>query len=75
VSKKKSSRVVNSTAKTSRKKAGKRGAAGSYDNWKVLDLPRRAKQVGITGRAAMTKKQLIKALRASGGCAAEPDAG
>jgi Rho termination factor, N-terminal domain len=31
----------------------------------VPDLQRRAKQVGISGRSAMTKKQLIKALRAS----------
>jgi len=49
-----------------RRKGGKRGgAAGSYDDWKVPDLRRRAKQVGITGRSTMTKKQLIKALRAA----------
>lgn len=66
VSPKKSARVVNSTATASRKKGGKRGgAAGSYDDWKVPELRRRAKQVGITGRSTMTKKQLIKALRAS----------
>jgi hypothetical protein len=73
VSRKISKRVANSTdhavgsaTKASHKKAGKRGgAAGSYDNWKVPDLRRRANQVGITGRSEMTKKQLIKALRAS----------
>lgn len=65
-SKKTSARVANSTATASRKKAGKRGgAAGSYDNWKVPELRRRAKQLGITGRSTMTKKQLIKALRAT----------
>jgi hypothetical protein len=59
-------RIANSAAKVSRKKAAKRGgAARSYDDWKVPDLRRRAKQVGIAGRSAMTKKQLIKALRAS----------
>lgn len=73
LSKKLSARVANSAApdaeassKASRKKAAKRGgAAGSYDDWKVPDLQRRAKQAGITGRSAMTKEQLIEALRAS----------
>ncbi len=66
VSKKKSARVANAAAKTSRKKVSKRGgAAGSYDDWKVPDLRRRAKELGIAGRSAMTKSQLVKALRAS----------
>ena len=73
LSKKISARVANSTAqaadapaRAARKKAAKRGGeAGSYEDWKVPDLQRRAKQVGITGRSAMTKKQLVKALRAS----------
>lgn len=66
LSKKKSTRVANSAATASAKKAGKRGGrAGSYANWTVPDLQRRAKQVGVSGRSAMTKKQLIKALRAS----------
>ena len=66
LSKKKSARVANSAAKTSRQKAAKKGGqAGSYDNWTVPDLQRRAKQVGIRGRSAMTKKQLVKALRTS----------
>jgi Rho termination factor, N-terminal domain len=66
MSKKKSARVANTAAGTSRPAVGKRGgAAGSYDGWKVTELRRRAKQVGIKGRAAMTKADLIKALRAS----------
>jgi hypothetical protein len=66
LSKKKSTRVANSAAKTSRKQAAKKGGqAGSYDNWTVPDLQRRAKQVGIRGRSAMTKKQLVRALRTS----------
>jgi len=61
-----STRVADSTAKVARKKGGKRGGkASSYDDWKVTDLRRRAKQVGITGRSAMTKTQLNKVLRAS----------
>jgi hypothetical protein len=66
VSKKKSARVANTGTATSRTAASKRGSAtGSYDAWKVTDLRRRAKQVGIKGRSAMNKAQLIKALRAS----------
>lgn len=66
MSKKKSARVVNTAAGTSRATAGQRGGtAGSYGDWKLADLRRRTKQVGIKGRAAMTKTQLIKALRAS----------
>jgi hypothetical protein len=64
VSVKESARVANSGANTSRQKASQRGgAATSYANWKVPELRRRAKQVGIKGRSTMNKKQLIKALR------------
>jgi hypothetical protein len=62
----KTSRKASTVAKASRKKASQRGgAASSYADWKVPELRLRAKQVGIKGRAAMSKKQLIKALRAS----------
>jgi hypothetical protein len=58
--------VAGSAAKVSQKKAAKRGGeAGSYEDWKVTDLRRRAKQLGVTGRSEMTKKELISALRAS----------
>ena len=66
VSAKESARVANVGAKTSREQAGQRGgAASSYASWKVPELRRRAKKVGIKGRSTMNKKQLIKALRAS----------
>jgi hypothetical protein len=66
VSAKESARVANAGAKTSRKKASQRGgAAASYDDWKVPQLQRRAKKVGIKGRSTMNKKQLVKALRAA----------
>jgi hypothetical protein len=35
----------------------------SYDDWSLTKLRRRAEQIGITGRSAMSKKKLIKALR------------
>ena len=66
VSTKESARVANTVPKTSRKKASPRGgSATSYANWKVPQLRRRAKKVGIKGRSTMNKKQLVKALRAS----------
>ena len=66
VSTKESTRVANMSAKTPSKKASQRGgAARSYADWKVPELRRRAKKVGITGRSTMNKKQLVKALRAS----------
>ena len=66
VSTKESTRVANASAKTPSKKASQRGgAASSYANWKVPELRRRAKKVGIKGRSTMNKKQLVKALRAS----------
>jgi hypothetical protein len=62
VSVKESTRVANAGAKTSGQRGG---AATSYANWKVPELRRRAKKVGIKGRSTMNKKQLIKALRTS----------
>ncbi len=40
-------------------------AAGSYDDWKIPDLRRTANQVGVTGWAAMTPRQPVKARRVS----------
>ena len=75
VSVKESTRVANasktrppSKSKTrppSKKASQRGGAATSYANWKVPQLQRRAKKVGIKGRSTMNKKQLIKALRAA----------
>jgi hypothetical protein len=66
VSVKESARVANISPGTSRKKASQHGgAATSYADWKVPELQRRAKKVGIKGRSTMNKKQLIKALRAA----------
>jgi hypothetical protein len=65
VSVKESTRVANANkSRPPSKKASQRGgAATSYANWKVPELRRRAKKVGIKGRSTMNKKQLIKALR------------
>jgi hypothetical protein len=69
LSKKKSVRVAKilgrPATKPATKKATKRaGAHPSYEKWKVADLRNKAKQAGVPGRSTMTKKQLVKALRA-----------
>jgi Rho termination factor, N-terminal domain len=50
VSSKESARVANTHAR-------------SFADWKVPELRRRAKRLGIKGRSSMNKKQLVKALR------------
>ena len=63
-SKQKAARIANAAAGSSRKKiARKGGRSPSYDDWPLTKLRRKAKQVGIKGRSAMSKKKLIKALR------------
>jgi len=65
-SKQKSARIANQAARTSRKAVGKKGgSSGSYDDWTVADLRKRAAEIGVTGRSSMTKAQLVNALRGS----------
>lgn len=63
-SEEKSARIANAAAKTSRRQVStKGGKSPSYQDWPKTDLLRRAREVGIKGRSAMTKAQLINALR------------
>jgi len=63
-SKEKSARIANAAAASSRKKvASKGGSSGSYDDWSVADLRKRASEIGIEGRSSMSKAQLVDALR------------
>lgn len=65
-SKEKSARIANAAANSSRSAVGEKGGeAGSYDDWSVDDLRKRAAEVGIDGRSSMTKDELIEALRNS----------
>jgi hypothetical protein len=41
----------------------KGGQSGSYDDWSVEDLRKRAREIGIAGRSGMNKRELINALR------------
>ena len=63
-SKEKAARISNAAANTSRSKVGKKGGeSGSYDDWTVKDLRKRAGELDIEGRSAMNKKELVNALR------------
>lgn len=63
-SKEKAARIANAAADTSREEVGERGGrAGSYADWTVDQLRRRAAELDIEGRSSMKKEQLIRALR------------
>ena len=63
-SKEKAARIANQAAASSRSAVGRKGGqSGSYDDWTVEDLKKRAREIGISGRSGMNKSQLINALR------------
>ena len=63
-SKAKAARIANAAANTSRKQVSKKGGeAGSYDDWTVAQLRKRAAELEIGGRSSMKRAQLIRALR------------
>lgn len=63
-SKEKSARIANAAANTSRSKVGEKGGkSGSYDDWTVDELRKRAAELEIEGRSSMNKSQLVDALR------------
>lgn len=63
-SKEKSARIANAAANSSREEVGKKGGeAGSYEDWTVDELQKRARELGIEGRSKMNRDELIDALR------------
>ncbi len=63
-SKEKAARISNAADNTSRSKVGRKGGkSGSYDDWTVTDLRKKAAEVGIDGRSSMKKADLVRALR------------
>ena len=63
-SKEKAARIANAAANTSRSQVGRKGGkAGSYDDWTVAELRKRAAELEIRGRSSMKRAQLIRALR------------
>lgn len=63
-SKEKSARVSNAAARDGRGAVGRRGGeSGSYDDWTVPQLRKRAKELGRHGYSDKPKKELIPLLR------------
>ena len=63
-SKEKSARIANAAAAKGRGSvAHTGGSSGSYEDWSVHDLRKRAAEIGIGGRSTMRKAELVAALR------------
>jgi hypothetical protein len=63
-SKEKAARIANAANNSSRKSVGQKGGkSGSYEDWTVKDLRKRAGELGIDGRSKMSKGDLVDALR------------
>ena len=63
-SKEKAARISNAAAARGRSAVGKSGGeSGSYDDWTVPELKKRAKQLGISGYSSLNKGKLIAKLR------------
>lgn len=63
-SKEKAARISNAAAARGTSRVAKRGGqSGSYDDWTVADLKKRAKELGLSGYSGLTKSKLIAKLR------------
>lgn len=65
-SKQKSARIANAAAARGTSAVGREGGkSGSFDDWTVTDLKKRAKQLGLSGYSNLTKDKLIAKIRNS----------
>lgn len=65
-SKQKSARIANAAAARGKSAVGKKGGkSGSYNDWTVADLKKRAKEIGLSGYSNLSKDKLISKIRNS----------
>lgn len=63
-SKEKAARISNAAAARGKAAVGRKGGkSGSYEDWSVSDLKKRAKELGMTGYSRLTKGKLVAKLR------------
>jgi hypothetical protein len=63
-SKEKAARISNAAAARGKSSVGRKGGkAGSYADWTVPQLKKRAKELGMSGYSSLTKDKLITKLR------------
>jgi hypothetical protein len=63
-SKEKSARISNAVAARGGSAVGRKGGkSGAYDDWTVVQLKHRAKELGLHGYSHLTKDKLIAKLR------------
>lgn len=63
-SKEKAARIANAAAARGKSAVGRKGgSSGSYYDWSVADLKRRAKELGMSNYSHLTKDKLIAKLR------------
>ncbi|MDT5095486.1 MAG: hypothetical protein QOH60_4849 [Mycobacterium sp.] len=63
-SKEKAARISNAAAARGKSSVGRKGGkSGSYSDWTVSELKKRAKELGISGYSGLTKDKLVAKLR------------
>jgi hypothetical protein len=65
-SKEKAARIANAGAQKGRSRSSvgrKGGSSGSYQDWTVTDLRKRAKELGLSGYSGKKKSDLVSMLR------------